>query len=109
MIRLMLRRAGHQSTLVDNVRDGIQHVIQDQPDLVIVDVLMPELNGFQVCRVLRKDPRTQHIPLMILTALNEREQRENAEDSGADAFVPKPVTLDILTEEIDVLLNSRPR
>jgi len=109
MIRLMLRRAGHESTLIDNVRDGIQHAFTNQPDLIILDVMMPELNGYQVCRVLRKDARTAGIPIMILTALHEREQKENAEDSGADAFISKPVTMDILQKEIATLLESGPR
>ncbi len=108
MIQLMLRRAGHTSTLMNNVRDGIQHAIAEQPDLIIMDVLMPELNGYQVCRILRKEARTADIPIMILTALNEREQRENAQDSGADAFVSKPVTMEILGEEISALLESGP-
>jgi DNA-binding response OmpR family regulator len=109
MIRLMMRRAGHQATLINNVRDGIQHAFNDQPDLIIVDVMMPELNGYQVCHVLRKDARTTSIRIMILTALNEREQRENAEDSGADTFISKPVTMDILQGEINALLEAGPR
>jgi DNA-binding response OmpR family regulator len=106
MIRLMLSRAGHNLILTDNVRDGIQHAFNDQPDLIIVDVMLPELNGYQVVRVLKKDARTQHIPVLILTALNEREHRDNAEDAGADAFVSKPVTMDILGEEINALLEA---
>jgi CheY-like chemotaxis protein len=105
---LMVKRAGHEVTTRNNVRAGLETAFAEQPDLVIVDVMMPELNGYQVCRVLRTNPRTKHIPLMVLTALYGHEFEQDAISSGADAYVTKPVTMEILREEVAKLLESGP-
>jgi DNA-binding response OmpR family regulator len=109
MMGLILKRAGHEILQRPDGRTGVEAVLSESVDLVIVDVMMPEVNGFQVCTFLKQDARTKHIPVMILTALNEAEQRDNAEDAGADAFLTKPVTLEILREEVNDLLANGPR
>jgi DNA-binding response OmpR family regulator len=109
MMALMLKRAGHEILQRQDARSGVEAVLSEPVDLVIVDVMMPEVNGYQVCSFLKQDARTQHIPVMILTALNEAEQRDNADDAGADAFLTKPVTLEILRTEVNRLLANAPR
>jgi DNA-binding response OmpR family regulator len=108
MMGLMLKRAGHEIIQRLDARSGVEAVLNEAVDLVIVDVMMPEVNGYQVCTFLKQDARTKHIPVMILTALNEAEQRDNAEDAGADSFVTKPVTLEILRAEVNNLLTNGP-
>jgi CheY-like chemotaxis protein len=109
MMNLMLKRAGYDVLTRSDARSGVEAVLNEQVDLILVDVMMPDVNGYQVTSFLKKDPRTKHIPILILTALNEAEQRENAEDSGADGFITKPVTLEILRGELEALLASGPR
>jgi CheY-like chemotaxis protein len=109
MMSLMLRRAGHQTILVSNGHEGIEIARREQPDAAIVDVMMPQLSGYEVCRILREDPRTQDIPLLILTALSQREHREQAQDSGADDYVTKPVTRDDLVAHVEELLRTGAR
>jgi DNA-binding response OmpR family regulator len=109
VMSLMLKRAGHQVILRDTVRSGIETAFHEPIDLAIIDVMMPEMNGYQVCSVLRKDPRSSQIPLLILTALSGLEEKEHAEDAGADAFVTKPVTLDALRTSVEELLQTGPR
>lgn len=109
MMSLMLKRAGHNPILATNGREGIDIARGEQPELAIVDVMMPELNGYEVCRILREDSETQHIPLLVLTALSQPEQREMAAEAGADDFVTKPVTRDDLVTHVDELLESGPR
>ncbi len=109
MMSLMLKRAGHQTILASNGREGIEIARQEQPDAAIVDVMMPEISGYEVCRTLREDPRTMDIPLLILTALSQREHREQAHDAGADDFVTKPVTRDDLTRHVEDLLRTGAR
>jgi len=109
MMSLMLKRAGHNPILATNGREGIDVARGEQPELAIVDVMMPELNGYEVCRILREDSATQHIPLLVLTALSQPEQREMAVEAGADDFVTKPVTRDDLVTHVDELLESGPR
>jgi CheY-like chemotaxis protein len=109
MMSLMLKRAGHDPILATNGQEGINIARGDQPALAIVDVMMPELNGYEVCRILREDSATAHIPLLVLTALSQPEQREMASEAGADDFVTKPVTRDDLVTHVDDLLETGPR
>jgi CheY-like chemotaxis protein len=109
MMSLMLKRAGHQAILASNGNEGIEIARRELPDAALVDVMMPELSGYEVCRILREDPRTQDIPLLILTALSQREHRSQAEDAGADDFVTKPVTRDDLVTHVEELLRTGAR
>ncbi len=109
MMSLMLKRAGHTPLLASDGLEGIEVARKAQPDMAIVDVMMPDMSGYEVCRILRQDPQTMSIPLLILTALSQPEQREWAEDAGADDFVTKPVTRDDLVKHVDALLASGPR
>ncbi|HPC95520.1 MAG TPA: response regulator [Sedimentisphaerales bacterium] len=82
-------------------RDGIEAldlVAKTDPDLVLLDVMMPKMSGFEVCRRLKKDPATRDIPVIMVTALNEFGDIERGIDSGTDDFVSKPVNrLELLT------------
>lgn len=73
----------------------------DEPDIVLLDVMMPGMDGFQVCRRLKDDPATRHIPVVLVTALDGREDRINGLDAGADEFLTKPID--------EVMLLSRVR
>lgn len=82
-------------------RDGVEAldlVAKTKPDLVLLDVMMPKMSGFEVCRRLKKDPATSDIPVIMVTALNEFGDIERGIDSGTDDFVSKPVNrLELLT------------
>lgn len=106
MMSIMLKRAGHEAILANSGQEGIQIARSDRPDVAIVDVMMPDLSGYEVCRILREDPQTVDIPLLILTALAQPEQRARAEDAGADQFVTKPVTRDDLVNAVTHLLET---
>lgn len=108
VMRMMLKRMGHEVIPRNNVRAGVESAFSEQPELAIIDVMMPELNGYQVCHVLRTNPKTKHIPLMVLTALHGNDYEQDALASGADSYVTKPVTIEILREEVNKLLESGP-
>ncbi len=109
MMSLMLKRAGHNPILANDGQEGIEAANREQPDMAIVDVMMPDLSGYEVCRILRNGPQTRNIPLMVLTALSQPEQRDMAMEAGADDFITKPVTRDDLTKHVDELLTSGAR
>jgi|GEM_PF-265882 len=109
MMSIMLKRAGHEPILARSGQSGLDLARSRQPDVAIVDVMMPDLTGYEVCRMLRADPVTMDIPLLILTALSQPEQREKAEDAGADEFVTKPVTRDDLITAVELLLSTGAR
>ena len=81
--------------------DGLQalEIIADNtPDLILLDVMMPKMSGFEVCKRLKNDPKTSDIPIIMVTALNEFGDIERGIDSGTDDFISKPVNkLELLT------------
>lgn len=77
-------------TAVDG-EDGIDKALAEEPDVILMDIMMPRLNGIDACRRLKTDPRTEHIPVVLVTALNEREDRLRGLGAGADDFLTKPV------------------
>lgn len=80
-------------------------VERDPPDLVLLDVMMPKRSGFEVCRLLKRDQRYRHIPIILVTALNEVEDMERGRESGADEFISKPVNKIDLLASVERLLG----
>jgi CheY-like chemotaxis protein len=78
--------------------EALETVAENKPDLVLLDVMMPKMSGFEVCRRLKSNPDTEDIPIIMVTALNEFGDIERGIDSGTDDFVSKPVNrLELLT------------
>lgn len=82
-------------------RDGVEAlkiIAENPPDLILLDVMMPKMSGFEVCRRIKNDPKTTDIPVIMVTALNEFGDIERGIDSGTDDFISKPVNkLELLT------------
>jgi two-component system alkaline phosphatase synthesis response regulator PhoP len=93
-------------TAIDGV-DALEKVQQHNPDLILLDIMMPRMSGFQVCRKLKGDPKTRDIQILMVTALNELGDIEQASECGTDDFVSKPVNkLELLTR-VKSLLRVR--
>lgn len=107
MLQLLLQRGGHQTMLSADGEDGLAKALADPPDLAIVDVMMPDITGYDICRQLRADPRTASVPILILTARGQPVDRQAAMDAGADDHMGKPVTMAELLERVDALLARR--
>ena len=92
--------------------DGVQAVArarEEHPDLVLLDVMMPHMNGFQVCRAFRRDPQLRTTPIILVTALDKIEDRVNGLDAGADDFINKPFEEDVLQSRVrDILGRAKP-
>ena len=93
-------------TAVDGV-DALEAVEKYKPDLILLDVMMPRMSGFQVCRKLKADDRTKHIKILMVTALNELGDIEQATDCGTDDFISKPVNKLELIMRVKNLLKTR--
>lgn len=104
MIRLLLERSGHQPLLSADALDGLAKALTEPPDLAIIDVMMPGVTGYEICRQLRASPPTASIPIIILTARGQPVDRQAALDAGANEFITKPVTMADLRERINELL-----
>jgi len=91
----------------DRGRDGIALALNEVPDIIICDVMMPEMDGYQVTRILRHDGRTSHIPIILLTALNTKESRIKGWRENIDIYVTKPFDATELNVQLDNILMIR--
>src|SRR6185295_3204867 len=88
-------------------RDTLAKVTQFQPDLILLDVMMPKLSGFEVCEKLKSDPATKGIMILMVTALNELGDIERAVNAGTDDFLSKPVNKLELIKRVEIMLRLR--
>lgn len=94
-----------QISLADNGQEGIQLARKHSPDLVILDVIMPEIDGYEVCRRMRSDAQLAEIPILFLTAKIKDEDRVNGFLAGADDYLTKPFNIDELTLRVRAILR----
>jgi two-component system, OmpR family, alkaline phosphatase synthesis response regulator PhoP len=88
-------------------RDTLDKVPQFKPDLILLDIMMPKLSGFEVCKKLKDDPTTRGIMVLMVTALNELGDIERAVDAGTDDFLSKPVNRIELVKRVENMLKIR--
>ena len=96
--------AGYQVQLAGNGREAVAAVRQQRPDLVVLDVMMPEMNGFDVAAVLKNDPATMDIPIVILSIVQDLERGFRL---GVDRYLTKPIDTDLLFREVGTLIEQK--
>jgi two-component system cell cycle response regulator len=87
--------------------EALEKVAADPPDLILLDIMMPRMSGFEVCKLLKSDPKTRAIPIIMVTALNELGDIERGVECGTDDFLTKPVTKLELITRVKSLLRLR--
>jgi len=100
----LLEKNGHSVITADNGEDGIAQAKATKPNLILMDVVMPGLNGFQATRQLSKDPETAGIPIIIVTTKDQETDRVWGLRQGAKDYVTKPIEEAVLVEKINALL-----
>ena len=100
----MLEKHGHVVLKAENGADGVALARQEKPDAVLMDIVMPGLNGFQATRQLTKDAATSHIPVIIVTTKDQETDRIWGTRQGAKGYITKPVDEDALVETINKFL-----
>lgn len=105
-LRRFLRMEGHEVIEADNGRAGVAAAREHVPDLIICDLMMPELDGFAVLKEVRGDPATRSIPFCILTASAEKDTRYSGLAQGADEYITKPFELAEMRAALARLLGS---
>ena len=88
-------------------QDALDKVAQFEPDLILLDVMMPKLSGFEVCETLKENPATRRIMVLMVTALNERGDIERAVQAGTDDFLSKPVNQVELIKRVENMLKLK--
>ena len=105
----MLELAKYNVLISKNGKEGIEMAKAHVPDLIVSDIMMPQVDGLGMLHMLRRDPKTEHIPVIFLTSKSERNDLRNAMDSGADDFITKPFNNDELLKAIENRLRVRSR
>jgi signal transduction histidine kinase/CheY-like chemotaxis protein len=108
-IALALERQGYQVVQGSNGLEALHLVHNESPDLLVSDIVMPELTGYQVCRLLKNDPATEDLPIILLTTLDHREHHFWGREAGADSYVLKGADAGPLKKEVARLLAERKR
>jgi DNA-binding response OmpR family regulator len=108
ILRLNFKWAGFSIATAINGIDALKKVRSLSPDLVLLDLMLPELDGLAVCEILRKDPGTREIPIVMLTGVSSQLTRLAGLECGADAYLTKPISPKAVVAKVQELLLSRP-
>ncbi len=102
-----LRRAGHEVVQALRGYDGLEQAQQTRPDLILLDLMLPDLQGTEICKLLKSDPDTKHIPVIMLTAKGEEIDRVLGFELGVEDYVVKPFSVRELMLRIQVVLRRK--
>jgi two-component system, chemotaxis family, response regulator PixH len=103
LITLYLKEGGYSVTTANNAKDGLEAISKDRPDVIVTDVVMEGMNGFEMCRAIKKNPDTQKIPVIACTSRNTDLDRMWGMKQGVDAYVGKPFTSEELVRAVKAL------
>ena len=101
-----LNAAGYDVVTASSGKAGLEAVGREDPDLVLLDVMMPEMNGFAVCRAIRDNPAWKKLPVVMITGLHGEADAQEGRQSGATDFMTKPVDYDDLTKRVRKFIGS---
>ncbi|MEX0878397.1 MAG: EAL domain-containing protein [Thermoanaerobaculia bacterium] len=107
IIQTILDNAGYTALVARNGREGVEKALEDRPDLILLDVMMPELSGWEVCTTLKSAPETSQIPIVMLTVKSEIRDLITGMQVGADDYITKPFTRKKLLSTVRRLLDER--
>jgi adenylate cyclase len=105
LIAKILELEGYQVILARNAREAIQSVVLSMPDLAILDVMMPDMDGYELCQKLRQPPLNVVIPIILLTAMSSEMERHLALKAGANDIWSKPFDMDLFRRRVGELLK----
>ena len=105
-IQRIVEKLGHESITAEDGAAGVEVAKRELPDMVLMDVVMPNLNGFQATRTLSRDATTKHIPVILVTTKDQDTDRMWGLRQGAKAYLAKPVAEDELAEVIERIFNT---
>jgi len=107
LVSFILEKNDYETFLAVNGRDGVNAAIKQIPDLIIMDLSMPEMDGWIAIGLIKKDERTRSIPVITLTAHALPGDRQRAMNAGSDDFITKPMDLGDLVKSVDQWLSKR--
>ncbi len=106
-VRFPLELEGYQVLVAYNGEEGLQLARKESPDLIILDLMLPKIDGFKVCRFLKFDDKYKHIPIIMLTARSQDKDRLLGKETGADEYITKPFDIDDLLNRIKKYISAK--
>jgi len=101
LVRFVLERNGYNVFLAVNGRDGVDAARLQKPDLILMDMALPEMDGWDATALIKQDPETKHIPLVALTVHTLPADRKRAIEAGVDAYLTKPINMSALVQIVN--------
>src|SRR4030065_799344 len=105
-IKFSLELEGYKVLVSYNGEDALNQARKENPDLILLDIMLPKLDGYKVCRLLKFDDRYKHIPILMLTAKFQEKDKVLGMETGADEYITKPFEMDYLIEKVKAYLNK---
>jgi two-component system, OmpR family, alkaline phosphatase synthesis response regulator PhoP len=99
-IRFSLENEGFTVLVSYNGEDALNQARKENPDLILLDLMLPKLDGYKVCRLLKFDERYKHIPILMLTAKTQEKDKLLGKETGANEYITKPFDIDKLMEKV---------
>ena len=106
LLEAVVQMDGHETAHVQESRSAIQVVESFMPDVVLLDIMMPDINGIAVCKLIKSNPHTKNIKVMMVSALSDDGSRKDSQNAGANQFVTKPILPRLFTQQVRDLLSA---
>ncbi len=107
LLRTILEISGYQAFTTLNSVEAITLAEIERPDCILLDIMMPQLDGFTLCKMMRLHPATAHLPIVFVTAYSAIDLEQRRKEAGADMVLPKPIGMDALVETVEKVLSLR--
>ncbi len=105
-LRFPLELEGYNVLVSHDGEDALNQARKEKPDLILLDLMLPKLDGYKVCRLLKFDERYKHIPILMLTAKTQEKDKILGMETGADEYITKPFEMDFLIEKLKAYLSK---
>jgi DNA-binding response OmpR family regulator len=105
-VRFPLEMEGYHVLVSYNGEDALNQARKENPDLILLDLMLPKLDGYKVCRLLKFDDRYKHIPILMLTAKTQEKDKALGVETGANEYITKPFEIDDLLKKVKTYLNK---
>jgi len=105
-VRFSLELEGYDVLVAYNGEEALNQARKENPDLILLDLMLPKLDGYKVCRLLKFDERYKHIPVLMLTAKIQEKDKSTGMETGANEYITKPFEMDELMKKVKGYLNK---
>jgi len=105
-IQFSLELEGYKVLVSYNGEDALNQARKENPDLILLDIMLPKLDGYKVCRLLKFDEQYKHIPILMMTAKTQEKDKLMGKETGANEYITKPFDMEELMEKVKAYLNK---